>query len=90
MADTSHSMDKPVPQSASQWVPPFTHTSSLPSARTLPANAAVLFSYETDFRFIQTGLFAGREGAVFFGPFCLNATKRQRLARGRMTVMLCK
>ena len=48
MADASHSMDKPAPQSVSQWVPPFTHTSSLPSARTLPANAAVLFSYETD------------------------------------------
>ena len=44
MADASHSMDKPAPQSVSQWVPPFTHTSSLPSARTLPANAAVLFS----------------------------------------------
>ena len=34
MADASHSMDKPAPQSASQWTPPFTHTSALPSART--------------------------------------------------------
>jgi hypothetical protein len=27
-------MDKPVPQSVSQWTPPFSHTGSLPSART--------------------------------------------------------
>ena len=33
MADASHSMDKPAPQSASQCVPPFTHTGALPSAR---------------------------------------------------------
>ena len=34
MTDASHRMDKPAPQSVALYLPPFSHTGSLPSART--------------------------------------------------------
>ena len=34
MADASHSMTKPAPQSVALYLPPIPHTGSLPSART--------------------------------------------------------
>ena len=53
MADASHRMAKPAPQSVAQYLPPFSHTGSLPSAHTAGGEPACLALLRTLFKGIS-------------------------------------
>ena len=63
MTDASHRMDKPAPQSVALYLPPFSHTGSLPSART-PSSPQNSDPRQLSRRFFSFDNYLGSEAVV--------------------------